>query len=169
MKHLKVSFFLLGIMVAIGLSACKKIANSPPALTNVYFTFDSTLSVSFLHPVGTYATSNGEFELYANNGTTATFEIYVTKNLSAGTYDIASGQAEIVYASAATSGSGSLINASVATSGTVVISTYSTTEVAGTFSFSGKDPAGNTYKVTNGNFITGYSSVTTIPAMFTVN
>jgi hypothetical protein len=41
--------------------------------------------------------------------------------------------------------------------------------VAGTFSFSGKDPAGNTYKVTNGNFITGYSSVTTIPAMFTVN
>jgi len=164
MKHLKVSLFLLATLVAIGLSACKKMANTPPASTYVQFRYDSTTYVEFLKPVGTYATSNGEFQLLVNNST-STFELFVN-NLTAGTFTVASGQAEIIYASPATTGSGNLINVSSATSGTVVITAYSTTEVAGTISFSGKDVAGNTYTVTEGTFTTGYSKASTVDYLF---
>jgi len=164
MKYLKVSLFLLAALVTVGLSACKKMANTPPAATFVQFNYDSTTTVQFLKPVGTYATSNGEFQLLVNNST-STFELFVS-NLTGGTFDVASGQAAIIYASPATTGSGNLINVSSATSGTVVITTYSTTEVAGTFSFSGKDVAGNTYKVTSGTFTTTYSKASTVDYFF---
>ena len=164
MKHRIHLPFFVAILVSIGLSACKKIANTPPASTFVKFNYDSTTTVQFMNPVGTYATSNGEFQLLVNNST-STFELFVN-NLTAGTFTVASGQAEIIYASPATTGSGNLINVSSATSGTVVITAYSTTEVAGTISFSGKDVAGNTYTVTEGTFTTGYSKASTVDYLF---
>ena len=163
MKHLKRPLFVIAVFVAIGLSACKKGDDTP---AGVSFQLDSTTPVKFLNPVGTYGTSNGGFELSANNGTTANFELFVLNNLHTGSFDIASDQAQIVYASPLTTGSGSLIAVPSALSGTVVITTYSKTTVAGTFSFSGKDLEGNTYNVTDGTFSTGYSSVATIPVMF---
>ena len=163
MKYLKRSLFVIAVFVTMDLSSCKKGDDTP---AGVSFQFDSTTAVKFLNPAGTYGTSTGEFELTATNRTNATLQLFVTSNLAVGSFDIASGAAAVVYASPSTTGSDNLIAVPKANSGTIVITSYTSTTVAGKFSFSGTDLAGKVYTVTNGTFTTSYSKVNTIPLMF---
>ena len=165
MKYAGVSRLLVVILVMATLSACKKMANTVPGSTSISFKFNGSSIVKFQNTSGIYATNSTEFELSAGNAGSS-IQLNMGPNFTSGTFDIASGKATIIYTGPTISGAAAGSNVYRATSGTVVITSYSTTAVSGTFAFTGTSLSGTTCTVDSGKFITGYTSTTTIPVSY---
>jgi hypothetical protein len=165
MKNLKVLLLFTAGFFVIWLSACKKPVNNGPYTDgSVVFQFNSAKTiVSLSNAVGMYALNTGGFEVAASNSSASSIQIIVPQNFTAGKYDIASGKAQISF----TPSSDYSVNgggyAYIATSGTLVINSYTTTEVQGTFAFHGKNALGDTCNVFGGVLASGYSRTTTLP------
>jgi hypothetical protein len=165
MKQRKILLLLFVVFAVACIGSCKKMANTVPGSTSISFKFNGSSIVKFQNTSGIYATNSTEFELSAGN-TSSSIQLNMGPNFTSGTFDIASGKATIIYTGPIISGAAAGSNVYRATSGTVVITSYSTTAVSGTFAFTGTSLSGTTCTVDSGKFITGYTSTTTIPVSY---
>jgi len=126
--------------------SCKKSNNKPATVAvSMTFKFNGTAQTTKLL-VATYYKSQATVQIAGTNG--AQGLSLMIQNPKTGTFDMATDQTLLLsYSSAA-----DFDHTYVASTGKVVITTFSSTNIAGTFSFSGTDGLGDAGAVTEGSF-----------------
>ena len=127
-------------------ASCKKSDTSPQtAAANLTFKFNGTAETSKLL-VATYYKSQGTVQILATNGTQALG--LTIENIKTGTFDLSTDQTLLLsYSTTA-----DLNHTYIGTTGNVVITTFTSDTIAGTFQFSGTDGLGDSGAITGGVF-----------------
>ena len=146
MKKIKPALLMLTVLV-LAFSSCKKKDTKPKtAALNVSFKFNGTAYTSAT-PIAIYSLSQHALVLTGAFGTTSALSLAVTSGVQVGTFDIASGAAALIFTTGTT-----LSDSNLATTGSVVITTFTTTTVSGTFQATTTDLASNAGTITSGTF-----------------
>jgi hypothetical protein len=139
--------FLTLILFAFTLSSCKKSSNNPQtAAENISLKFNGTL-VSSPMPIATYYKSQNSLQIIGAFGTTSAVSLIIANGVQVGTFDLSNGDALLTYSTGA-----NLQDTYIGTAGNIVISTLTSTTVAGTFQFTATDLSNLTGTITEGKF-----------------
>ena len=137
----------------LAFSSCKKSNTAPkPAAQSISLTFNGT-AYSASAPFASYSKSQNALQVVGNFGTTATIYLAIPLNFKVGSFDIANGDAAATFSNGA-----SLSDSYIADTGTIVITSFTSTTVAGTFQFSGTDLSGVAGTATGGKFQANYTN-----------
>lgn len=133
-------------------SSCKKSSITPKvAEQSISLKFNGTAYTS-PSPNARYFRSQNSFQIMGNFGTKSAVYVVIPLNFKVGSFDIATNQAGTTFFTGA-----NLQDTYMGTSGTVVITSFTSTTVAGTFEFASKHLSGITGTVTSGQFQANYS------------
>jgi hypothetical protein len=144
MKQIKSALIILTVFASV-LSSCKKSSTNPATSYSISLKVNGTAKTSTT-PVAVYYKSLGTLQVSGAFGTSQAVSLTIN-NVKTGSFDVSTGDAAAIYTPDAT-----LNDSYIGDTGTVVITTFTTTTVSGTFSFSGTSIAGPTGTITNGTF-----------------
>jgi len=152
MKHIK--FLSLLLMVSVLAFSCSKKSNPAPAAAGLSLKFNGTLYTAS-GTTASYSKSQNALQVIGTFGTTGSVYLAIPSGVKVGTFDLSGS------AAAATFSNGADVNHTyLSTSGSLVITTFTSTTVAGTFQFTGgtaTSPSTNGV-VTEGKFQTTYTN-----------
>ena len=138
--------FLILILFTFTLSSCKKSDTNPQAAESISMKFNGTL-VSSPTPIATYFKTQNSLQIIGAFGTTSAVSLLIANGVQVGTFDLSNGEALLTYSTGA-----NLQDTFYGTAGNIVISTYTSSTVSGTFQFTGTDPSNVTGTITEGKF-----------------
>jgi hypothetical protein len=153
--HMKqIKFFFLALTVCVlAFNSCKKSSTKPKvAAQSISLKFNGT-SYTSSTLFASYGKSLNALQVVGTIGTTASVYLAIPLNFKVGTFDIASSQAAATFSNGA-----NLQDTYMATSGSIVITSFTSTTVAGTFQFTGSDMSNVAGTVTSGQFTANYTS-----------
>ncbi len=138
--------FLILILFAFTLSSCKKSSANPQTASSISLKFNGTL-VSSATPIATYYKTQNSLQIIGAFGTTSAVSLIIANGVQIGTFDLSNGEALLTYSTGA-----NLQDTFYGTAGNIVISTYTSSTVSGTFQFTGTDLSNVTGTITEGKF-----------------
>jgi hypothetical protein len=138
--------FLTLILFGFTLSSCKKSNTNPQAAESISLKFNGTL-VSSSTPIATYYKSQNSLQIAGAFGTTSVVSLIIANGAQVGTFDLSNGNTLLTYSTGA-----NLQDTFYGTAGNIVISTFTSSTVTGTFQFTGTDPSNVTGAITEGKF-----------------
>lgn len=150
MKPIK-SVLLLLVVCALAFNSCKKNNTPKVAPQSISLIFDG-VTFSSAAPVASYSKSQNALQVTANLGGSTSIYLTIPSNVKVGTFDIATNE------SAATFIFLDLLSPFFATSGNVVITSFTSTTVAGVFQFSGENQYNLNATITSGQFQANYTA-----------
>ncbi|WP_295673875.1 DUF6252 family protein [uncultured Mucilaginibacter sp.] len=148
MKPIKWAFLALTLF-AVTLNSCKKSATKPAVTSSIALKFNGT---AYSTSTITAAYKSGALQIIGSYVSGTTLYLAIPSNVKVGSFDLSTG------AGAATFSTGSSASF-FGDSGSIVITSFTSTTVAGTFAFHGTDlTTSNTCTVTEGTFQATYAT-----------
>jgi hypothetical protein len=150
MKLIRISFFVLALF-AFGLNSCKKSSESTTKKTGstVSLKYNGT---AYSSSTITAAYSKGALQIIGTFGTTTSVYMAIISNVKVGSFDVSTGAGAATF----TIGTSTSI---LGDAGTITITSFTSSTVAGTFTFSGSNLTGSgTGDITEGTFQTSYTT-----------
>jgi hypothetical protein len=153
MKQLKTLLLALTVC-AFAFSSCTKKSNPTPtaAAAGISLKFNGTAYTSS-SPVASYSKSQNAIQIVGNFGTTATVYLAIPSNVKVGSFDVATGEVATTFSNGV-----NLQDTFLGVSGTVVITSFTSTTVAGTFNFAATDLNSVTGNIASGQFQANYTT-----------
>ena len=153
MKQKKFVFLMLAVCV-LAFNSCKKSSTKPKvAAQNISLKANGT-AYSSATPIAIYSKTGGTLLITGAFSATSTVVLGIGGITTTGTFDITSGTATASYVTGTT-----LQDAYLGTSGNIVVTSFTSTTVAGTFAFTGTNLAtAATETITSGQFSANYTS-----------
>jgi hypothetical protein len=153
MKQIKTLLLVLTVC-AFAFSSCTKKSNPAPtvATPGISLKFNGTAYTSSA-PVASYSKSLNAIQIIGNFGTTATVYLAIPSGFKVGSFDVASGDVATTFSNGA-----NLQDTYIGVSGTVVITSFTSTTVVGTFNFAATDLNSVTGNITSGQFQANYTN-----------
>ena len=137
----------------LALNSCKKSSTNPQTATNLSLKFNGT-AYSYPSATASYNASQNAIQIIGNLNNADVIYVVIPQNLKVGTFDIASGGAAVTFSTSTTNDQDSYI----ATSGSVVITSFTSSTIAGTFQATCSSLANVAGTVTEGKFQLKYTS-----------
>ena len=147
MKRVKPAFLLALLFILLFVS-CKKVAETPTDSSTISLKFNGN-PVTATNPSAIYSPSKNALQIMGQTSGNVTDEVVVNANMGLGTFDITTGQASVDYSIGS--------DVYTATSGSVIITSFTNTQVTGSFEFAALDTAMVAGAGTNGTFTTPYT------------
>jgi len=145
MKPIRFLAFIAALFMLAPI-ACKKSSNNPQTATvSMTFTFNGTAETSKLI-VATWYKSQNAVQIIGSNGTQGLNISFSSPKT--GTFDVATDPTVLVSFSTAAD----FDHTYLGTTGKIVITTFTSTTIAGTFAFSGQNGLGQSGVIANGTF-----------------
>jgi hypothetical protein len=152
MKQIKLEILLL-LLCILALGSCKKSNTTPKAsVQSIAMKFNGT-AYSGSAPFASYSKSQNALQVAAKLGAGTSVYLAIPSNLKVGTFDITKSEAASTFASGT-----ALSDTYIGTSGSIVITSFTSTTVAGTFQFKGTNLSSVTGDITEGKFQANYTT-----------
>jgi hypothetical protein len=137
------------LFIIMSFASCGKDAIAPTTPSSLSVTFNGK-AITSANPAAEFSTAKDAMQINGQTTGNVSVEVVIYKNMQVGSFDVAGGEASIIY----TNGT----DVYTATSGTVTVSSFSIGRVTGAFQFAAMDTSAATVSGNTGSFNTAYSS-----------